>query len=69
MWVDGEQVGAGSINASQYECGTYVALVSAARPTNTLLAHVPSNPSGDALEEPLFEHGHGGDNTGLAASR
>ena len=68
MRVDGEQVGAGSINASQYECGTYVALVSAANPNNTLSAHFPSVPSGDALEEPLFEHGHGCDNTGLAAS-
>jgi hypothetical protein len=68
MRVDGEQVGTGSINASEYERSTYVTLVSAARPTNILSAHVFSNLSDDALEEPLLEHGHCGHNTGFAAS-
>jgi hypothetical protein len=66
--VDGEQVGACGINASEYECSTYVTLVPAARPTNILLVHAFSNLSEDALEEPLLEHGHCGDNTGFAAS-
>jgi hypothetical protein len=66
--VDGEQVGAGSINASEYKCSTYVTLVPAARPTNIPSVHAFSNLSEDALEEPLFEHGHRGDNTGFAAS-
>jgi len=65
--VNGEQVGAGSINASEYECGTYVALVPAARHTNTLSILALSQPPENALEEPLFEHGHRSDNTGLAA--
>ena len=68
MRVDGEQVGAGSINASEYERSTYVALVPAATPTNILSVHVISNLFGDALEEPLLEHGHCSDNTGFAAS-
>ena len=67
MRVDGEQVGAGSIDASEYECGTYVTLVPGARTTN-ISVHAFSNLSEHALEEPLFEHGHCGDNTGLAAS-
>jgi len=66
--VDGEQVGACCINASEYECSTYVTLVPAARPANILSVHTFSNLSGDALEEPLLEHGHRGDNTGFAAS-
>lgn len=66
--MDGEQVGAGSINASEYECSTYVTLVPAARPTNILSGHASTNLSEDALEESLLEHGHCGDNTGFAAS-
>jgi hypothetical protein len=68
VWVDGEQVGAGSINASEHECSTYVTLMPAARPTDILSAQAFSNRSEDALEEPLLEHGHCGDNTGFAAS-
>jgi len=65
--VDGEQVGACSINAAEYERSTYVTLVPAARPTYQCM-HALSNLSKDALEEPLLEHGHCGDNTGFAAS-
>ena len=65
MWVDGEQVWPSSINASQYKRGPNVTLVPA---TDILSVHGPSNVLRDALEEPLFEHGHSGDNTGLATS-
>jgi len=68
MWVDGEEVRPSSINAAQYKRGTNVTLVPAAGPTHTLSAHKSSNVLRDALEEPLFEHSHGGDNTGLATS-
>jgi len=68
MWVDGEQVRPGSINASQYKRGTNVTLVSAAAHTDTPSAHGPSDELRDALEESLFEHSHGSDNTGLATS-
>ena len=66
--MDGEQVGASSINASEYKCGTYVTLVPVARPTKYTISARISNLSEDALEEPLLEHGHCGDNTGFAAS-
>lgn len=66
--MDGEQVGASSINASEYECSTYVTLVPAARPADILSVHAFPNLSEDALEETLLEHGHCCDNTGFAAS-
>jgi hypothetical protein len=66
--MDGKQVGAGSINASEYECSAYVTLVPAAGPTNIPSVHASTNQSEDALEEPLLEHGHRSDNTGFAAS-
>ena len=69
MWVDGEQVRPGSINAPQYKRGTDVTLVPVAGPTDTPSAHEPSDVVlRDALEEPLFEHSHSGDNTRLATS-
>lgn len=68
MRVDGEQVGTGSINASEYECSTYMTLVPAARPTVIPSVHAFSNHSENALEEPLLEHCHCGHNTGFAAS-
>jgi hypothetical protein len=61
-------VGSTGIDASKYECSTYVTLVPAAKPTNMLSVHAFSNGFEDALEEPLLKHGHCGDNTGFAAS-
>ena len=68
MWMDGEQLRTGSINASQNKRSTDVALVPAARRTDTLSARELWNRLGDELEQSLFEHSHSGDDTGLATS-